>query len=75
MGLYLNKKNDYFIKVLKSKIYVDKSMLIKEANELIGTNDGFMCITRPRRFGKRQPFPCLTPTILKAAIQENFLPI
>lgn len=52
MGLYLNKKNDGFVKALKAKIYVDKSMLIKEVNELIGTNDGFMCITRPRRFGK-----------------------
>ena len=52
MSLYLNKNNDTFNKALKSKIYIDKSMLISKTNENLGTNDCYMCITRPRRFGK-----------------------
>ncbi len=52
MPFYLNQDNALFIKNLKNDIYVDKSMLIKETNELIRTPDKFMCVTRPRRFGK-----------------------
>ena len=52
MSLYLNQNNDSFIKDLKSKIYIDKSMLISKTNENFGTNNCFMCVTRPRRFGK-----------------------
>ncbi len=52
MSLYLNQGNQSFIMDLRSDIYVDKSMLIKETNELIRTPDKFMCVTRPRRFGK-----------------------
>ncbi|MDO4330090.1 MAG: AAA family ATPase [Lachnospiraceae bacterium] len=39
-------------KTLKRKIYVDKSLLIKPLNDLIGTDECYVCITRPRRFGK-----------------------
>lgn len=39
-------------KTLRRKIYVDKSLLIKPLNDLIGTDEGYVCITRPRRFGK-----------------------
>lgn len=37
---------------VQSKIYIDKSLLIKELNALINTNDNFLCVSRPRRFGK-----------------------
>lgn len=51
---YLNTNLNYlkFEKVLKSEIYVDKSLLIEKLNKIIGTNDCNICITRPRRFGK-----------------------
>ncbi len=52
MSLYLNQDNSPFIKNLKNDIYVDKTLLIKKTNRLLGTDDGFMCVTRPRRFGK-----------------------
>ncbi|KXU52338.1 MAG: AAA family ATPase [Longibaculum muris] len=32
--------------------YVDKSMLINKLNPLIKTRNRYVCITRPRRFGK-----------------------
>ena len=41
-----------FQRVLKRKIYVDKSMLIDKLNDLICTDECYYCITRPRKFGK-----------------------
>ncbi len=43
---------ELFQRVLKKKIYVDKSMLIDKFNDFIGSEDCYFCITRPRRFGK-----------------------
>ncbi len=52
MGIYVNPGNTKFRNKLKAKIYVDKSPMINELNELIGTDDGFVCMSRARRFGK-----------------------
>ena len=41
-----------FQKVINSEPYVDKSGLIDPLNKLIGTANCYVCITRPRRFGK-----------------------
>ncbi|MDO4170400.1 MAG: AAA family ATPase [Lachnospiraceae bacterium] len=51
---YLNTNQPYilFENNLKSKIYVDKSMLIEKISRYIRTNNQYICITRPRRFGK-----------------------
>lgn len=50
--LNINSTVIHFKKVLKQQIYVDKSLLIEALNKLIGTHDCYVCITRPRRFGK-----------------------
>ena len=52
MGIYVNPDNDGFKRALRSKIYVDKSMLIDFTNSVLNTEQGYICITRPRRFGK-----------------------
>ncbi|MCM1046623.1 MAG: ATP-binding protein [Candidatus Gastranaerophilales bacterium] len=52
MGIYLNPGNDGFWEAVNSKIYVDKTNLIACTNELIGTEQKFICVSRPRRFGK-----------------------
>ena len=52
MALYLNQNNDKFKEYKSARIFIDKSNLIKECNSLFGTSDKYMCITRPRRFGK-----------------------
>lgn len=52
MGIYLNPDNDGFAETIRSKIYVDKTGLIAYTNELIGTEQKYICISRPRRFGK-----------------------
>ncbi len=52
MGVYLNPGNEGFRKAVSSKIYVDKTMLIQYTNECLNTEQEFICISRPRRFGK-----------------------
>ena len=52
MGIFVNPGNVLLQRDLNSEIYVDKSMLIAEFNKLINTNGNFVCISRPRRFGK-----------------------
>lgn len=51
---YLNTNTPLllFQKNLNSEIYVDKSLLIEKISKYINTGDCYICITRPRRFGK-----------------------
>ncbi len=60
MGFYLNPDNDAFQESLASEIYVDKSGLIAETNTVVGTRQKFICISRPRRFGKSMAAEMLT---------------
>ena len=52
MALYLNPNADAFQEDKKTRIYIDKSLLIAELNNIVSTKDDFICISRPRRFGK-----------------------
>lgn len=52
MGVYLNPGNENFRIALNSKIYVDKSGLISYTNSVLKTEQRFICVSRPRRFGK-----------------------
>lgn len=52
MGIYLNPGNKKFWKAVRSRIYVDKTGLIAWTNEQINTEQGYICVSRPRRFGK-----------------------
>lgn len=52
MGNYLNPGNDMFYKMVHSEIYVDKTGLIGYCNRVINTMQRYICVGRPRRFGK-----------------------
>lgn len=52
MGVCLNPCNTLFRQAIQSKIYVDKTELIQHTNELLNTQQKYICISRPRRFGK-----------------------
>ncbi len=67
MSYYLNKDNDLFYDYQNAKIFIDKSTLIKECNSLIRTPDKFMCVTRPRRFGKTLAISMLNAYYSKGA--------
>lgn len=52
MGSYLNPGSERFETSLRSEIYVDKTLLIAEVNRRVRTEQKFICVSRPRRFGK-----------------------
>ena len=54
MSIYLNTdtalKN--YNELAKSKYFIDKSNILKKLNTFISTPNKYICITKPRRFGK-----------------------
>lgn len=52
MGVYLNPGNEKFAEALNSQIYVDKTGLLGYTNSVLHTNQKYVCVSRPRRFGK-----------------------
>ncbi|MGN0404000.1 MAG: AAA family ATPase [Bariatricus sp.] len=54
MGIYVNSKTAYVL--YKSETvkpyFVDKTMILKELFPLVEEGNNYLCITRPRRFGK-----------------------
>lgn len=60
MGIYVNPGNASFEMSRFSDIYVDKSMLITQTNRVYRTERRFLCVSRPRRFGKSMAANMLT---------------
>ncbi len=52
VGIYLNPGADKFREALRSEIYVDKTGMIATLNRFLGTSQKYVCVSRPRRFGK-----------------------
>ena len=52
MGMYLNPGYENFREVTRQRIYVDKTMMIAAVNEIMEHGNKYICISRPRRFGK-----------------------
>jgi len=52
MGIYLNPGAKKLQKALNSEIYIDKSGIIGYLNKVVDTEQCFVCVSRPRRFGK-----------------------
>ena len=52
MGVYFNPSNASFRQARNSRIYVDKTGLIGYCNHVINTMQRYICVSRPRRFGK-----------------------
>ncbi len=54
MGMFLNSIGIYdrYQTVTKGQYFVDKTALLEEIIPLLGQEQRFLCITRPRRFGK-----------------------
>ena len=60
MGIYFNPENVDFQKSLNSEIYIDKTELIAYTNKKLNTEQGYICVSRPRRFGKSMAANMLT---------------
>ena len=53
MGRYMDCGNGNFRETLRSRLgFVDKSGLLGHLNRMLCTDQKFVCVTRPRRFGK-----------------------
>ena len=52
MSIYLNPTNENFKMAINDYIYVDKTNIIKKLNAMIDKRNRYICISRPRRFGK-----------------------
>ena len=44
MGIYLNPGNEVFRRITSAEIYVDKSMLLAEANKMLDSVDKYICM-------------------------------
>ncbi|MCD7833969.1 MAG: ATP-binding protein [Lachnospiraceae bacterium] len=60
MGIYLNPDNMDFQRAVNSKVYVDKTGLIAFTNSVLMTEQQYICVSRPRRFGKSMAANMLT---------------
>ena len=69
MGLYLNSDSilKKYTRLYKNEYFVDKSLIINQINKLIGSFDVYLCVTRPRRFGKTSLINMLGAYYSKAA--------
>ncbi|MBR6178502.1 MAG: AAA family ATPase, partial [Bacteroidales bacterium] len=51
MGIFIDKGNIAF-NGIRNSAFIDKSGLLSILNESIDTSHRYMCVSRPRRFGK-----------------------
>lgn len=52
MGIYLNPGPAMLRQGRRSKVYVDKSAMISYLDSVLNTEQKYVCVSRPRRFGK-----------------------
>ncbi len=52
MAMFVNPDNSAFQVALNSEIYVDKTGMLEYTNKVMNTLQGYICNSRPRRFGK-----------------------
>lgn len=52
MGKYLNPGNEGFTNAVNSSIYIDKTAMLQVTNKYLNTEQKWLCMSRPRRFGK-----------------------
>ncbi|MCD8205430.1 MAG: AAA family ATPase, partial [Clostridia bacterium] len=60
MGTYFNPGNKKFETYTKRKIFVDKTGIIGYLNQFMTEVDKYVCVSRPRRFGKSVTADMLT---------------
>lgn len=70
MGRFVNPNNSAFQVALNSQIYVDKTGMIAYINRVLGTMEGYICNSRPRRFGKSITANMLTAYYSKGCDSE-----
>ena len=52
MGIYLNPGKEAYAEAVNSPVFVDKTEMILYINSVVKTEQKYVCVSRPRRFGK-----------------------
>ncbi len=52
MGKYLNPGKAAFERAVRSEVFVDKTRMLAFLNSVVGTQQQYVSVSRPRRFGK-----------------------
>ena len=75
MAIYLNTNRplENYKELYNEEYYVDKSEIISSINEKISSKSKYICITRPRRFGKTSITNMLGAYYTKVLIVRRFL--
>ena len=71
MGTYLNPDNEKFAEALNSPIYVDKTELLVYTNSVLHTSQKYLCVSRPRRFGKSMAANMLAAYYSRGCASQN----
>lgn len=71
MGKYFNPGNKLFKMALESEIYVDKTEMISYTNHVLSTEQRYVCVSRPRRFGKSMTVNMLAAYYSKGCDSKN----
>ncbi|WP_207720395.1 AAA family ATPase [Clostridium gasigenes] len=66
-----NKSLETYKRLFNMDYFVDKSMMIETTNKLINRANNYLCITRPRRFGKSSVASMLASYYSKAVDSKN----
>lgn len=66
-----NKNGDGFQELRNGEIFVDKSGLIEEINRKIATKEKWVCVSKPRRFGKTMALEMLAAYYTKGIHTED----
>lgn len=75
MSLYLNTNKPFenYKELVNEEYFVDKSSMIRLLNKKISTKNKYICMTRPRRFGKSSVADMLGAYYSKAVDSKKFL--
>ena len=71
MVIFVNSDNSAFQVALNSEIYIDKTGLLTYTNKVMNTLQGYICNSRPRRFGKSITADMLTAYYSKGCDSEQ----
>ena len=75
MGIFVNCDNSAFKVALNSEIYIDKTGLLEYTNKVMNTLQGYICNSRPRRFGKSITANMLTAYYSRGCDRKRYLQI
>lgn len=75
MAMFLNTPLPYkrYKKISETTYFVDKSLILNDIFGCMEEETQYICITRPRRFGKRSWQICWEPSLERSGMLRRYL--